>query len=144
MSPLWRHLTHIEGMTVSLLVAATGLSKAEVRADLLALEKSGQAVRERAPIGKEHLWWRVGSQPLDDIDVMLIMALAARIHPAPSKVRGVIQRLATRVPKQTTKRSLELCSTAHSKVIHRVVGDILNLYLERNEAPKTETVSAAA
>lgn len=132
MSPLWRHITHIEGMTVSRLVAASGMSKAEVRAELLALGKDGRTVRERAPIGKEHLWWRAGSQPLDDIDVMLVMALAERIHRAPGKLRSIIQHLSTRVTKETT-RSLQLCSTANPKVIHRVIRDILDLYMEKNE-----------
>ena len=53
---VWRHLTHPDGMTVSLLVAATGLSKEQVRAELRALEQDGKAWRERAPIGKEHLY----------------------------------------------------------------------------------------
>ena len=50
---VWRHLTHPDGMTVSLLVAATGLSAEQVRAELRALEQDGKACRERAPIGKE-------------------------------------------------------------------------------------------
>lgn len=51
MSGVWRHLTHPDGMTVSLLVTATGLSKEQVRAELRALEQDGKAWRERAPIG---------------------------------------------------------------------------------------------
>ena len=39
---VWRHLTHPDGMTVSLLVAATGLSTEQVRAELRALEQSGE------------------------------------------------------------------------------------------------------
>lgn len=31
---VWRHLTHPDGMTVSLLVTATGLSAEQVRAEL--------------------------------------------------------------------------------------------------------------
>lgn len=45
---VWRHITHPDGMTVSLLVTATGLSKEQVRAELRALEKDGKACRERA------------------------------------------------------------------------------------------------
>ena len=41
-SPIWRHLTHPDGMTVSLLAKATGMSVKEVRADLCALEADGQ------------------------------------------------------------------------------------------------------
>lgn len=46
---VWRHLTHPDGMTVSLLVTATGLSAEQVRAELRALEQDGKACRERAP-----------------------------------------------------------------------------------------------
>ena len=45
---VWRHITHPDGMTVSLLVAATGLSAEQVRAELRALEQDGKAWRERA------------------------------------------------------------------------------------------------
>ena len=41
-STVWRHLTHPGGMTVSLLVTATGLSAEQVRAELRALEQSGR------------------------------------------------------------------------------------------------------
>ena len=46
---VWRHLTHPDGMTVSLLVTATGLSAEQVRAELRALEQEGKACRERRP-----------------------------------------------------------------------------------------------
>ena len=39
---VWRHITHPDGMTVSLLVAATGLSTEQVRAELRTLEKGGK------------------------------------------------------------------------------------------------------
>ena len=35
MSALWRHLTHPEGMTVSLLAKAAGMDKHQVRAELV-------------------------------------------------------------------------------------------------------------
>lgn len=82
---VWRHLTHPDGMTVSLLVTATGLSTEQVRAELRTLEQEGKACRERAPIGKEHLWWRTTHRPLCDLTVITAMGLAARLHPTPQR-----------------------------------------------------------
>lgn len=42
---VWRHLTHPDGMTVSLLVNATGMTKEQVRAELVTLERDGKATR---------------------------------------------------------------------------------------------------
>ena len=133
-SPLWRHITHPDGMTVSLLVKATGLPVKQVRAELNALEAAGKIVRERAPIGKEHLWWRAGSRPLDDLTVMVAMALAARIHSASGTVRAVIRRLSTLAENPSTRQSLKLCATV--KPMHATIHAILDLYIELSEADK--------
>lgn len=81
---------------VSLLVTATGMTAAKVRAELIALEAAGKIVRERAPVGKEHLWWRSGSQPLSDLTAVLAMGLAAKFHKTPRALRAVMQRIGVR------------------------------------------------
>ena len=58
MSGIWRHLTHPDGMTVSLLVTATGLSTEQVRAELRTLERDGKACRERARARLRRRSWR--------------------------------------------------------------------------------------
>ena len=112
MSGVWRHLTHPDGMTVSLLVTATGLSKEQVRAELRALEQDGKLYRERAPIGKEHLWWRLGSRPLSDLDALLVMGLAARLHPTPKALRAVLQRVSARAESPGLRQIVRLSATA--------------------------------
>jgi len=124
MSQVWRHLTHPDGMTVSLLVKATGLSAEQVRAELRALEQDGKAWRERAPIGKEHLWWRATHRPLCDLTVITAMGLAARLHPTPSALRAVLQRLSTRAANPAIRQILALSATA--KHPHRIVADAVS------------------
>lgn len=121
MSPVWRHLTHPDGMTVSLLVKATGLTKDQVRAELRALEQDGKLYRERAPIGKEHLWWRSTHKPLSDLTVVTAMGLAAAIHPSPSGLRAVLQRLTTRAENPSIRAIVGL--SARSKQPHKIVWD---------------------
>lgn len=112
MSGVWRHLTHPDGMTVSLLVTATGLSKEQVRAELRALEQDGKAWRERAPIGKEHLWWRATHRPLCDLTVITAMGLAARLHPTPKALRAVLQRVGARAENPGLRQIVRLSATA--------------------------------
>ena len=112
MSAVWRHLTHPDGMTVSLLVTATGLSKEQVRAELRALEQDGKAWRERAPIGKEHLWWRATHRPLCDLTVITAMGLAARLHPTPKALRAVLQRVGARAENPGLRQIVRLSATA--------------------------------
>lgn len=109
---VWRHITHPDGMTVSLLVTATGLSKEQVRADLRALEQEGKAWRERAPIGKEHLWWRATHRPLCDLDALLVMGLAAHFHPSPKALRAVLQRVSARAESPGLRQIVRLSATA--------------------------------
>ena len=109
---VWRHITHPDGMTVSLLVTATGLSKEQVRAELRALEQDGKAWRERAPIGKEHLWWRATHRPLCDLTVITAMGLAARLHPTPKALRAVLQRVGARAENPGLRQIVRLSATA--------------------------------
>lgn len=109
---VWRHLTHPDGMTVSLLATATGLSAEQVRAELRALEQEGKAWRERAPIGKEHLWWRATHRPLCDLTVLTAMGLAARLHPTPSALRAVLQRVGARAENPGLRQIVRLSATA--------------------------------
>ena len=118
---IWRHLTHPDGMTVSLLVKATGITKEQVRAELVALERDGKAKRERAPVGKEHLWWRSTNYPLPDLTVITAMGLAARRHESPARLRAVLRRLSTRAANPGIRSVLSLCATA--KYPHRIVWD---------------------
>lgn len=117
----WRHLTHPDGMTVSLLVTATGMTKDKVRAELRTLERDRKVKRERAPVGKEHLWWRATHYPLSDLTVITAMGLAAKLHPSPSRLRAVLQRLSTRAGNPGIRSVLSLCATA--KQPHRIVRD---------------------
>lgn len=112
MSQVWRHLTHPDGMTVSLLAAATGLSTEQVRAELRALEQDGKAWRERAPIGKEHLWWRSTHRPLCDLTVITAMGLAAHFHPSPKALRAVLQRVSARAESPGLRQIVRLSATA--------------------------------
>lgn len=122
-SPIWRHLTHPDGMTVSLLVKATGMTVKEVRADLRALEAGGQAIRETAPPGKEHLWWRRGSQPLDELTVVLALNLARRLYPNPGKLRSVMRSISTRAAHPAWRQSIAMAAVALNP--HKLV-DVFN------------------
>ncbi|WP_313128820.1 hypothetical protein [Stutzerimonas nitrititolerans] len=93
---LLRYLSSPKGITVAELAQRTGLPVAKVRAELVALEKAGEAVRERAAVGKPHRWWRVGARPLSKLDVLLSMVLAARLHPNAKRLRSVFDRLTHR------------------------------------------------
>ena len=124
MSALWRHLTHPEGMTVSLLAKAAGMDKHQVRAELVALEAAGKIIRERAPIGKEHLWWRSGCRPLSDLDAVLAMGLAARFHKTPSALRAVMQRISTRAENPAIRQIIRLSATSHDP--HAIAWDAVH------------------
>ena len=96
----------------------------EMAAELRTLEQDGKAWRERAPIGKEHLWWRATHRPLCDLTVITAMGLAARLHPTPSALRAVLQRLSTRAANPAIRQILSLSSTA--KHPHRIVADAVS------------------
>lgn len=131
MTPIWRHLTHPDGMTVSLLVKATGLTVNQVRADLRALEADGQAIRETAPPGKEHLWWRSGSQPLDELTVVLALNLARRLYPNPGKLRSVMRSISTRAAHPAWRQSIAMAAVALNP--HKLV-DVFNTEYEAEKA----------
>lgn len=118
-SPIWRHLTKPAGMTAQMLADATGMSIAQVRADLQELEALGKAARERGPIGKPHMWWRVEKRPLDGLDVLLIMALAAELHPSPAKLKEVLASAGSRAKHAGLRKIVAMC--AMSKAPHQVV-----------------------
>lgn len=132
-SPIWKHLTHPLGMTVSLLEKATGLTRKQIRADLAALEAEGKAVRERAPVGKEHLWWRRGQQPIDELTVALCMQWAATFQEARA-IRATLQRLAARSGASPERRAY-LVTLAKSDRPRQDVLRVLSLWdAERSHA----------
>lgn len=131
-SPIWRHLTHPLGMTVSLLERATGLTKLQVRQELATLEAEGKAVRERAPIGKEHLWWRRGQQPIDELTVALCMQYSVCFH-APNAIRATLRRLAARSGSNPVRRGY-LETIAKSNMPREDVKRVLALWEIEREA----------
>lgn len=120
---LLRHLTKIEGTTVAELAKATGQTIKQVRAELNALEAQGKAYRQRAAVGRPHLWWRVDRKPLSSLDMLLAMAIAARIHKAPGKLRAITRALSTRVVDPVGKRVMQMVATSSkpAEVIARAV-----------------------
>lgn len=123
MTPIWRYLTQAAGMTAQMLADATGMTIQAVRADLVALEIRGKVSRERGPVGKPHLWWRSEKRPLDGLDVLLIMALAAKIHASPVKLKEVLADVGSRAKARSIQGIVVLCAT--SREPHRVVWDSL-------------------
>ena len=134
MTPIWRHLTHPEGMTAKLLADATGMSEKAVRADLAGLELEGKAVRERAPIGKAHLWWRSGCKPLVDLDAFLALALAAQIHKSAGTLRAAMQRIAARTWNPGIKQIVIL--SAKSSAPHSIIWGAVDSYVGKTESAR--------
>lgn len=126
MTPIWRYLTQSAGMTAQKLADAAGISVQQARADLARLEAEGKACRERAVVGKPHLWWRVGSRPLDSLDVLVHMALAAVLNPQTGSLREVLASSANRAKDKATQRIVLLC--AQSKAPHQIVWQALSNY----------------
>lgn len=118
-----RHLTKIEGTTVAELAKATGMPVTQIRAALVDLEATGKAYRQRAAVGQPHRWWQVERKPLSSLDILLAMALAARIHKAPGKIRAITRSLSTRVIDPVGKRVMQMVSTSSkpTEVIARAV-----------------------
>lgn len=106
-------------MTAQMLADATGMTIQAVRADLVELEAKGKISRERGPIGKPHLWWRAEKRPLDGLDVLLVMALAAEIHPSPAKLKEVLADVGSRAKHAGLRKVVAMC--AMSKVPHEIV-----------------------
>ena len=122
---LLKYLTHIDGTTVEDIVKATGLPIAQIRAELVALEAEGKAVREHGKVGYPHLWWRADRKPLEDDVVVLCMGLAANIHRSKGKLRAVLARLSTRAADPKLRQVLAVAKT--SKDPHAVVAGTLRL-----------------
>ncbi|WP_447651029.1 DUF7740 domain-containing protein [Pseudomonas abietaniphila] len=119
MTPIWRYLTRPEGMTAKMLAESSGMTIQAVRADLVELETQGKVARERGAIGASHVWWRAERRPLDGLDVLLIMALAAEIHDSPVKLKEVLAEVGSRAKHAGLKKILYMCAT--SKAPHQIV-----------------------
>lgn len=119
MTPIWRYLTQAAGMTAQQLAESTGLSIQAVRADLVELEAKGKAFRQRGPIGTPHLWWRAEKRPLEGLDVLVIMALAAEIHPSPAMLKQVLADVGSRARHKGLQKILYMCATAKNP--HEIV-----------------------
>lgn len=126
MTPIWRYLTKPAGMTAKELAEATGMTIQAVRADLVELEAAGKARRLRASVGQAHVWWRSGSQPLNEDEVMLHMALAAQYNASPEKLKEILVSIGRRAAHAGHKRLMLMCASA--KHPHAVVWATLNEY----------------
>ena len=113
MSTLLRYLTRPGGSSTAQLAEQSGWSVLQVRAELLALEAAGKACRQRGAVGRPHLWWRTGAQPLQSLDVLLVMVLAARMHKGAQRVRGIFARLAQRAADPALQQILDLARRGH-------------------------------
>lgn len=125
---LLRYLTNPEGSTTAELAVRTGASVVQVRAELVALEAAGSAVRERGAVGQAHRWWRMGARPLSKLDVLLALVLAAREHSGAKRLRGVFDRLARRSKDPAV--SLILQQARRSRSPHQVAELALHFYAE--------------
>lgn len=115
-----------------MLADSAGVTIQQARADLAELEASGKAVRERTAVGKPHLWWRMGSRPLDGLDVLVHMALAAHFHPSPGELREILASSGNRAKDKGVQRILVMC--AASKAPHQIVWQALDNYLPEEQA----------
>lgn len=97
-------------MTAQMLADATGMTIQAVRADLVELEAKGKVGRERGALGKPHLWWRAEKRPLDGLDVLLVMALAAEIHPSPAKLKEVLADVGSRAKSPAISKIVAMCA----------------------------------
>jgi len=131
MTPLWRYLTQTAGMTAQKLADAAGMTIQQARADLAELEAQGKACRERGAVGKPHLWWRAGSRPLDGLDVLLRMALAADHNQSASDLRVILSDIGRRARDPAHRKIIVMCATA--KHPHQIVWDSLEA-LDDDEA----------
>lgn len=112
MTPIWRYLTKPAGMTAKELAEATGMTIQAVRADLVELEAKGKVARERGPVGTSHVWWRAEKRPLDGLDVLLVMGLAAEFHPSPVKLKEVLAGVGSRAKHAGVRQIVAMCAGA--------------------------------
>lgn len=137
MTPIWRYLTNPKGMTVQQLSDATGLSIQAVRADLVELEQKGKAARQRGKVGEPHIWYRSEKKPLDGIDMLLIMGLAAEIHRNTDKLKEVLAKIGMRAKHKGLQRIVLMC--CQSKNPHEIV----RLSLQEYDAESFAAAEAA-
>lgn len=123
MSFVWRYLTKPEGVTAAEIAKSTGKTNAEVLAELRGLEKVGKTKRKQVKVGKPHLWWKTERYPLCPLTTVLVLALAAAIHPSKGAVRSVMQSVSTRTTSTALNRILSLAATASDP--HAVVAATL-------------------
>lgn len=114
MTPIWRYLTQSAGMTAQTLADATGMSIQAVRADLVALETQGKVARERGSVGKPHLWWRAEKRPLDGLDVLLVMALAATLQPSGERLKEVLADVGGRAKNPAHRKIVAMCAMSNA------------------------------
>lgn len=138
MTPLWRYLTQPAGMTAQALAEATGMTIQAVRADLVELEAQGKASRVRGPVGTPHRWWRAEKKPLTGIDALLIIGLAAELHPSPATLREILAKVGMRVQHKGLQKIIVMCAT--SKAPHTVV----RLAIEQYEPESFQAAQKAA
>lgn len=119
MTPIWRYLTDPKGMTVQQLADAATMSVVAVRADLVELEKQGKVYRQRGAIGQPHTWWRSEKKPLNGLDALLIMGLAADYHASANRLREVLAKVGMRVKSKALQKVIVMCATAKSP--HEIV-----------------------
>ena len=110
MTPIWRYLTQSAGMTAQMLAESTGMTIQAVRADLAELELKGKAARERAAIGKPHLWWRAEKRPVDGLLLLLVMALAAELQPSATILKEVLADVGSRAKSPAISKIVAMCA----------------------------------
>ncbi len=123
MSKVWRYLTHPQGMTTPQLAQSTGLSLKEVREDLVELEALGKAVRERGAVGQPHRWWRTEKRQLSGLDVLLYMALAAKLQDSPARLKEVLADVGSRAKSPAVSKAVAMC--AMSRAPRQVIWEAL-------------------
>lgn len=113
-------------MTAQMLAESTGMTIQAVRSDLVELEGQGKVSRQRGPVGKAHVWWRTEKRPLDGLDVLVIMALAAEIHASPAKLKEVLADVGSRAKHAGLRKIVAMCAV--SKVPHQIVRTAIEQY----------------
>lgn len=137
MSKVWRFLTHPKGITATQLAKSTGLPIKEIRQELVSLETEGKAVRETGAVGESHRWYRTEKRPLTGLDVLLYMALAAKLQESPKRLKEVLADVGSRAKAPQISKIVAMC--AMGKNPHATVWEALD-----NLEPIQEEKSRAA
>ena len=136
-SPIWRHLTKPAGMTAQDLADATGMSVTGVRADLVILERQGKVARVKGKVGQPHMWYRADKKPLDGVDVLLVMGLAAEMHRSADKLKEVLAKIGMRAKHKGLQRIVLMCCKAKNP------HEIVRLSLQEYDAESFAAAEAA-